>query len=127
MINWNSYANFNREEFACQHCGAEGIDERLVRKLQELRGRYGKPMVVTSGYRCPDHPAERRKSAPGTHVLGLAADIAVDRGDAYQLLKLALELGFKGIGLQQKGVGRFIHLDIAPATSDHIRPTIWSY
>ena len=119
------YKNFKPEEFACTHCGAIGIDERVVAKLQQLRDAYGKPIVVTSGYRCPEHPAEKHKSEPGTHALGLAADISCSRGDAYQLLKLALELNFKGIGVQQKGAGRFLHLDVAE--DGFTRPTVWSY
>ena len=125
MINWNRYANFSREEFLCSHCGEEGISESLVAKLQQLRGLYGKPIYISSGYRCPQHPVEAAKTAPGAHATGVAVDILVDREDAYKLLKLALDLNFQGIGIQQKGTGRFIHLDIgAPGL---IRPTIWSY
>ena len=35
-------------------------------------------------------------------------------------------LPFTGIGIQQKGSGRFIHLDMAPA-EQLPRPMIWSY
>ena len=34
---------------------------------------------------------------------------------------------FLGIGFQQKGSGRFIHLDMASAEYGILRPTIWSY
>ena len=127
MIDWSRYANFSAGEFTCKHCGAEGVQEELVRKLQQLRGLYGKPMVITSGYRCPDHPVERNKDRPGTHALGLAADIAVRGSDAHRLLKIALDLGFTGVGVQQKGSSRFIHLDIATNDSRFVRPMIWSY
>jgi len=50
-MDWN-YPNFTRAEMACQHCGAEGIQPALMDKLQELRTAYGKPMRITSGYRC---------------------------------------------------------------------------
>jgi zinc D-Ala-D-Ala carboxypeptidase len=36
---------------------------------------------------------------------------------------MALEAGFTGIGVQQKGTGRFLHLD----TLENLRPTVWSY
>ena len=124
-IIWTRYANFDREEFICSHCGEEGITEGLVAKLQQLRGLYGKPIHITSGYRCPDHPIEREKPQPGTHAMGIACDIDVNRSDAYHLLKLAFDLGFQGIGVQQKGQGRFIHLDLGG--HGLIRPTIWSY
>ena len=46
--------------------------------------------------------------------------------DAIELIALAAGLGFTGIGVQQKGGSRFIHLDDVPA--DVLpRPAIWSY
>ena len=125
MIDWGKYPNFSAKEFACQCCGSEGINEELVAKAQVLRDIYKKPLTVTSGYRCPLQPIERKKSAPGAHSLGLAVDFGVDRGDAYEVLKIAFSLGFTGIGVQQKGDGRFIHLDIADKQLP--RPTVWSY
>ena len=29
VIDWNKYPNFSEKEFACQHCGEHGIDERM--------------------------------------------------------------------------------------------------
>jgi len=93
-------------------------------RLQTLRSVYGKPMRVTSGYRCPEHPVEMKKTQPGAHTSGCAVDISVDRADAHQLLKLAFAAGFTGIGVQQKGSGRFIHLDTLDSP---FRPAVWSY
>jgi len=124
-VNWDKYPNFKAAEFACQHCNAQGIKEELVAKIQQLRTAYGKPLRITSGYRCPKHPVEARKTAPGAHALGLAADIGVEGAEAYKVLKIALELGFTGIGVQQKGSGRFLHLDIRDGQLP--TPSIWSY
>lgn len=120
---WN-FKNFNEEEFACQHCGEKGIKLELVEKLQHLRDLYKKPIKINSGYRCAKHPIESVKKSPGTHNEGLAVDVSVERKDAYELLGLALQLEFTGIGVNQKGNGRFIHLDISKSRT---RPTIWSY
>lgn len=125
MIDWGRYPNFKASEFKCSHCGAEGIRPELVDKLQAMRSDYAKPMVITSGYRCPQHPAEVKKNAPGAHSLGLAADIGVQGADAHKILELAFKHGFTGIGVQQKGTGRFIHLDIAG--NELPRPAVWSY
>ncbi len=126
-MNWNDYPNFSKSEFDCKHSGFNQMKPEFMYKLQKLREAYGKPMRITSGYRHKTHPIEAKKSKIGAHATGQAADIGVDRGDAYELLKLALELGFTGIGIQQKGGGRFIHLDTLEASADFIRPTIWSY
>jgi zinc D-Ala-D-Ala carboxypeptidase len=40
---------------------------------------------------------------------------------------LALEQGFTGIGVSQKGAIRFIHVDDLPDAPGQPRPTIWSY
>lgn len=95
--------------------------------LTELRVAYAKPLRVTSAYRDITHPIEAKKSKPGAHATGKAADIAVERGEAYEVLKLALEIGFTGIGVAQKGSGRFLHLDICEPEDGMIRPTVWSY
>jgi len=81
-------------------------------------------MRVTSGYRCAKHPVEAKKAAPGAHASGCACDIGVDGADAHRLVALAFKAGFVGIGVNQKGTGRFIHLDTLKT-----RPsgTIWSY
>lgn len=124
QIDWKKYPNFSGSEFTCTHCGQEGIKPELLERLQVIRTKYGRAMPISSGYRCPRHPIEAAKSAPGAHSTGLACDIAVSGDDAYEVLKLALEHGFTGIGVQQKGSGRFIHLDMVKGDN---RPAVWSY
>jgi zinc D-Ala-D-Ala carboxypeptidase len=125
MINWGSYPNFSAKEFLCTHCGSEGVQEALLVKLQAMRTEYGKPMKITSGYRCPQHPIEAKKTSPGAHALGLAADIGVEGAEAHTILALALKHGFNGIGVQQKGTGRFIHVDVRSGQLP--TPAVWSY
>jgi uncharacterized protein YcbK (DUF882 family) len=124
MIDWNDYPNFSASEFDCTHCGENHMKAVFLEKLQQLRTKRGKSMRVTSGYRCPEHPIEARKEKPGAHASGEAADIACDGQEAYELLKLAFELGFTGIGVSQKGSARFVHLDTIEGSP---RPNVWSY
>ena len=58
-----------------------------------------------------------------------AVDVACDGAYAYQVLSAAMRAGFTGIGIQQNGVSRFIHLDyIRPGDGFHVlRPVVWSY
>jgi zinc D-Ala-D-Ala carboxypeptidase len=123
-MDWGRYPNFKESEFACRHCGQTKMDPDFMHRLQVLRDRFKKPMTITSGYRCPQHPIEAAKSAPGPHSTGKAADIAVQGADAHRLLSISLELNFAGIGVQQKGDKRFLHLD---TVTEGQRPTIWSY
>lgn len=123
-MNWSDYPNFSESEFKCSHCEKVAMQPEFMGKLQALRVAFGKPMKVTSGYRCPAHPIEAKKATPGAHASGSAADIAVQGSDAYALLKLAFAAEFTGIGVQQKGGGRFIHLD---TLAEPPRPNVWSY
>lgn len=124
MIDWSRYQNFSAKEFDCSHCGKNEMQADFLQKLQALRSVYGKPMRITSGYRCPAHPIEAKKAKPGAHASGCACDIGIDGPDAHRLLKLAFAAGFTGIGVQQKGSGRFIHLD---TLEGGLRPNVWSY
>ena len=126
-MDWNTSTYFSQYEFKCSHTGKCEMDEDFVGKLNDLRLAYGKPMKITSGFRDVTHPIEAKKKTPGAHTTGCAADIAVSREDAFDLLSLALTKGFTGIGIQQKGSGRFIHLDTLKNSPERPRPTIWSY
>ena len=120
-----NYGNFFSEaEFACRHCQEARMDQKFLNRLNELRVKCGFPFKVTSGYRCPEHPVEAKKKASGAHTTGRAVDIACDGGLAYILVKEALAMEFRGIGVNQKGSARFIHLDDLESNT---RPTIWSY
>ena len=103
---------FDISEFAC-HCGTPHdfkMDPVLLMRVDQLRGRFGKPLRVTSGYRCKKHNAsEAVKGAPNSlHLFGMAVDLACERSeDQYELVKIAMSLGFTGIGIAKT----FIHLD----------------
>jgi zinc D-Ala-D-Ala carboxypeptidase len=122
-----SWKNFKLEEFSCKHCGKNEINHKLIDKLQLLRDDLGFPLVISSGYRCSEHPIEAKKSKPGTHAEGIAVDIAVSHEKALEVLYKGIAHGFKGIGVNQKGNGRFIHLDIGEMEDGRPRPHLWSY
>ena len=104
------------------------MDETMMDRLQALRDNYGFPLTITSGYRSSRHSIEAAKAAPGTHAKGRAADIACAGVDAFEILTEALVVGFTGIGVQQKGEHRFLHLDDLKLGEHTVpRPTIWSY
>ena len=122
-MNWLEYPNFTEAEFRCRHTGKVAMVPEFMARLQRLRKAYGSPMVITSGYRAPEHPIEARKASPGEHSSGRAADIEIRGPEAIRLIALAHLNGFTRIGVQQKGEGRFIHLGDSP----NFPPGIWSY
>lgn len=93
-------------------------------RVQRLRNKCGFPLGVTSWYRSPAYNAKVSSTGTnGPHTTGRAVDLNVSRKNAYIVLKCAFEIGFTGIGVNQKGDGRFIHLD----DLEDGRPTCWSY
>lgn len=121
-----SWKNFTEDELKCKcGCGESNPNPEFVTlmdKVQILRDLYGKPLEISSAYRCKVHPVEIVKSKPGMHNKA-AVDIKCYGEDALDILELALELDFTGAGINQKGHfdQRFIHLDLRE------NPTIWSY
>ena len=97
-------------------------------QLQKIRTIYGKPMIISSGYRSVTHSKERIKDHAGEHTLGLAADILISGADALVLIKIALNEGIRRIGISQKGDmrSRFIHLGISDRFG-LFPAAIWSY
>ncbi|MEM4379683.1 MAG: D-Ala-D-Ala carboxypeptidase family metallohydrolase [Thermoplasmatales archaeon] len=129
MINWQDYAPYFKEsEFRCKHTGISKMDKEFMDILLQIRKEYGKPMVITSGYRHPTHPIEVRKGGvSGEHTTGRCADIACGPEDAFRLMIIALMYGITRIGVQQKGDinTRFLHLGIgAPGLPNRV---VWSY
>lgn len=79
------------EEFRCSHCHAlppdlvkddEGewptIYLALFDRFEDLRESWGKPIPITSGYRCPAHELNVSGKGISVHLFGLALDLAVD-------------------------------------------------
>lgn len=122
-MNWADYPNFTKSEFDCKHTNKNVMQPEFMEKLQALRVKYDKPMRITSGYRHWTHPVEARKGhTTGEHTRGTCADIACNVGrERYEIVRLALELGFPRIGIAKT----FIHLGIGGAGLP--TPTIWDY
>lgn len=119
---------FSLDEFRCKHCLQNLIDHVFVTELDDLRHHLGFPLVISSGYRCPDYNAKVSTTGrTGPHTTGRAVDIAVSHTRAYDVLQAAMMMKFTGIGINQKGSSRFIHIDNLPNAPGQPRPTVWSY
>jgi zinc D-Ala-D-Ala carboxypeptidase len=129
-INWDDYPNFSRSEFECQcGCGRADMDPEFMHTVQGLRIAVGHSLRVTSGYRCPKHNNNVSSTGlDGPHTTGKAVDFGINRTQAYWLMVHALGAGITGLGFNQKGGKRFLHLDTLTEDEGHFpRPTIWSY
>ena len=121
--------NFSESELACSCCGKNEMTQETVDALQALRESIGKPLRLSSAYRCPKHNSKVSSTGKtGPHTTGKAIDIVCSGKEAWELLSSAMIRSkvWKGIGISQKGKheSRFIHLDTIEADN---RPWIWSY
>ena len=114
--------HFPAAELACHHCGINRCTQALVDVLEAFRARVGKPVIVSSAYRCAPYNAQVGGAGKSQHVEGLAADIRVAGMTAVQLEAIALRIAaIRGIG--RADFGQYIHIDLRPA------PTLarWCY
>jgi uncharacterized protein YcbK (DUF882 family) len=112
---------FKSEEFKCKHCGKVIISAWLIHLLNKLREAFGKAIIINSGYRCKIHNKNEGGSDTSSHLKGVAVDIrCLDDRDRYKLVQLALQVGFKRIGVGKD----FIHLDVDESKAQNV---IWGY
>lgn len=129
-----TYKYFSWNELKCKCGKCESTGEEMKKELMEplivLRETMSMPFLVTSAYRCSAHNKKvSRTGLDGPHTTGCAIDIMIGSTPAYHFLEAAYTLKvFTGIGINQKGTVRFIHLDVLdPRNLKYKRPMIWSY
>jgi len=133
MTFWDDVKFFTPDEFACKcGCGTNKMKQSFVLSLDDLRGFCGFPLVVTSGYRCPDYNNSISSTGyEGPHTTGMAVDFGVYGEQAFILLSHARRIGITGIGVSQASSlpysKRFVHLDALSANDNRPRPWIWTY
>ena len=104
--------HFKLSEFACPCCKRVMLHPTLLEKLVKFREMVGRPIYITSGYRCAEYNQKVGGIKSSYHMLGLAADIQIEGVSALDLLEYAEMINFAGIGLYEKK--NFLHLDVRP-------------
>jgi len=107
------WPNFSPTEIACRGTGKLLVNEPALDKLQALRDRLGKPLIVRSAYRSPEHNRAVGGAPRSKHMDGTAFDIAMSNHDPVAFEAAAREVGFLGFGFYPRS--GFIHVDLGPA------------
>ena len=107
------WPSFSPAEIACRGTGAIKINTEAMDKLQSLRNRLGKPMIVLSGYRSPAHHKSVGGAPHSKHMDGTAFDIAMSNHDPAAFEAAARAVGFLGFGTYPRS--GFMHIDLGPA------------
>lgn len=109
--------NFNSYEFRCGlgspcSCSTILIDDKLVEYLQKIRDHFGKPITITSAYRCPSYNKSIGGATGSYHSKGMACDIVINGIAPKEVAKYAESIGILGIGLYETSAdGHFVHID----------------
>ena len=99
----------------------KNVSDELINMLDIVRKKYGKSVVINSGYRTPEHNKSVGGTSESSHIKGLAADIACNNStDRFKLEGVLREVGFKRIGMGST----FIHVDI---DKDKTQNVLWTY
>lgn len=112
VTSWR-WPNFSPQELACRGTGQLVINPRALDMLQSLRSRLGKPMIITSAYRSPEHNRRVGGAARSRHLEGIAFDVRMDNHDPATFIAQARAVGFHGIGTYPRQ--GFVHIDARPA------------
>jgi uncharacterized protein YcbK (DUF882 family) len=102
------------------------MDPLLISVLQIIRDHVKLPIVVNSGYRCPEHNKRVGGVDNSQHIFGKAADIYVEGWSNEQLLNVirALTVAKKiyvGYAYIIKNSNRAVHIDVRIPESNTVR------
>jgi hypothetical protein len=109
------WPSFSPAEIASRGDGAIKINTQAMDKLQSLRNRLGKPLIVLSAYRSPAHNKAVGGAPRSKHMDGTAFDIAMSNHDPIAFETAARAVGFLGFGYYPRS--GFMHIDLGPARS----------
>ena len=107
------WKNFSPAEIACRGTGQLKLHPEALDRLQALRDRLGKPLIVRSAYRSPEHNRRVGGAPRSKHMDGTAFDIAMANHDPVAFEVAAREVGFLGFGFYPRS--GFMHVDLGPA------------
>ena len=106
------WPNFPPAEIACRGTGKLLVNEVALDTLQALRTRLGKPLIIRSAYRSPEHNRAVGGAKASKHMEGIAFDVAMANHDPEVFEAAARAIGFKGFGFYPRS--GFIHIDLGP-------------
>ena len=106
------WPNFSPAEIACRGTGKLLLNEPALDALQALRNRLGKPLIIRSGYRSPEHNRAVGGAKASKHMEGIAFDVAMANHDPEVFEAAARAIGFRGFGFYPRS--GFMHIDLGP-------------
>ncbi|MEM8849259.1 MAG: D-Ala-D-Ala carboxypeptidase family metallohydrolase [Pseudomonadota bacterium] len=106
------WPDFSPEELACRGTGKLGIDPDALDKLQALRTRLGRPMILNSAFRSAEYNRAIRAAKNSFHLKARAFDVNMANHDPTTFEAAARAVGFTGFGFYIRN--NFMHVDTGP-------------
>ena len=104
------WKNFSPAEIACRGTGQLKLHPEAMDKLRDM---LGKPLIIRSAYRSPEHNRNVGGATRSKHMDGTAFDIAMSNHDPAAFEAAARAVGFLGFGYYPRS--GFMHIDLGPA------------
>jgi len=103
------------------------IYDSLFEAFRQLREAFGRPIKISSGYRCPQHNFVIGGEKDSVHLFGLALDCDFDTAEDVTLAAMLFNRINPNLRLGiYRTMKTFIHMDngymIFPRMSEHWRP-----
>lgn len=113
LVDWK-YENFKESEFTCKGkkcCGNSApMNHLFMTELVRIRAIYGKPITVTSGFRCKKHNTSVGGTENSNHTKGLAADITATKTEDLKILFYLAKCFFEEVIFYEDK--KFIHVGV---------------
>ena len=108
---WDGIKYFKKSEFRCKcGCGADKMEEKLIRVADRTRAHFGSPITVSSGRRCASHNAKVGGVSNSRHLSGKAMDFCVKGKTASQVLAYVQKQS--EIRYAYAIDGSYVHMDV---------------
>ena len=112
---------FPKDELVCKcGCGLYNFSSILLKVINEIRRRLGRPLIAKSGCRCIAWNEHEGGEENSDHLTGEGVDLkAIHSHTRYIIISTALEFGLTRIGCRYE---TFIHLGI---NKENPQEVIW--
>ncbi|BBM66342.1 hypothetical protein VA249_29880 [Vibrio alfacsensis] len=93
----------------CGHseCDKRSVDQETLDKAELVRQWMSRPLIVTSGGRCPNHPDETHRTKPADHQKCIGIDVFYEGEEMKNLIMMyGVRAGFTAIAAGKN----FVHL-----------------
>lgn len=89
----------SKDEYVCRHCQSMPPDfspdfpgvKELFEAFDNLREAWGKPLPISSGYRCVKHNKDIGGAPISAHLFGLALDIRFSTPEEVEMFKKLID------------------------------------